>query len=146
MKLKRVDARILAVGLLALLLQGCGGGSVADPSDCKFQGSKSMLVAEIAFGRNVKGGPGVSDADWAEFQRETLTRQFPDGLTVMDAVGQWTDPRAKRMVSEPSKFVFLAAPDTPATLQSLRIVTDAYKRRFGQDSVMIVVNPRCVAF
>lgn len=130
----------------ALLLGGCGGGSVADPSACKFPGAKSMLVAELAFGRNVKGGPGVSDADWAEFQRETLSQQFPDGLTVLDALGQWSDPRAKRMVSEPSKFVFLAAPDTQATLQSLRSVTDAYKRRFGQESVMVVVNPRCVAF
>jgi len=135
-----------AIMLALLLLCGCGGGSVADPSDCKFQGAKSMLVAEMAFGRNIKGGPGVSDAEWTEFQRETLTRQFPDGLTVMDAVGQWTDPRAKRMVSEPSKFVVLAAPDTQATLQSLRIVTDTYKRRFGQDSVMVIVNPRCVAF
>jgi hypothetical protein len=141
----RMKMRFSAAGVLALLLQGCGGGSVADPSDCKFQGAKPMLVAEMAFGRNIKGGPGVSDAEWAEFQRETLTQQFPGGLTVMDAVGQWTDPRAKRMVSEPSKFVILAAPDTQATLQSLRIVTDAYKRRFGQDSVMIIVNPRCVA-
>jgi len=138
--------RFLRMAAVAMLLGGCGGGSVADPSDCKFQGAKSMLVAEMAFGRNIKGGPGVTDTEWAEFQRETLTRQFPDGLTVMDAVGQWTDPRAKRMVSEPSKFVVLAAPDTQATLQSLRIVTDTYKRRFGQDSVMVIVNPRCVAF
>jgi len=141
-----MTARFLSMAAVAMLLGGCGGGSVADPSDCKFQGAKSMLVAEIAFGRNIKGGPGVTDTEWAEFQRETLTRQFPDGLTVMDALGQWTDPRAKRMVSEPSKFVVLAAPDTQATLQSLRIVTDTYKRRFGQDSVMVIVNPRCVAF
>jgi len=141
-----MTARFLSMAAVAMLLGGCGGGSVADPSDCKFQGAKSMLVAEIAFGRNIKGGPGVTDTEWAEFQRETLTRQFPDGLTVMDALGQWTDPRAKRMVSEPSKFVVLAAPDTQATLQSLRIVTDTYKRRFGQDSVLVIVNPRCVAF
>ncbi len=136
----------MAAGALALLVQGCGGGSAADPSECRFQGARPMLVAELAFGRNVKGGPGVSDADWTEFQRETLTRQFPDGLTVIDAVGQWTDPRAKRMVSEPSKFVVIAAPDTPATLQALRSVPDSYKRRFGQESVMTIVNPRCVAF
>jgi hypothetical protein len=141
-----MTTRFLRMAAVAMLLGGCGGGSVADPSDCKFHGAKSMLVAEMAFGRNIKGGPGVTDTEWAEFQRETLTRQFPDGLTVMDAVGQWTDPRAKRMVSEPSKFVVLAAPDTQATLQSLRIVTDTYKRRFGQDSVMVIVNPRCVAF
>jgi len=134
--------RIWVLGALAVALQGCGGGSVADPSDCRIKGAKSMLVAEMAFGRNIKGGPGVSDADWAEFQRETLTRAFPDG----DAIGQWVDPRAKRMVNEPSKFVFVAAPDTPATAKALREVTDVYKRRFGQESVMIVANPRCVAF
>ena len=141
-----MTGRFWVLGALALALQGCGGGSVADPSDCRIKGAKSMLVAEMAFGRNIKGGPGVSDADWAEFQRETLTRAFPDGLTVIDAVGQWVDPRAKRMVNEPSKFVFVAAPDTPATAAALREVTDVYKRRFGQESVMIVANPRCVAF
>jgi len=30
--------------------------------------------------------------------------------------------------------------------QSLRIVTDAYKRRFGQESVMVATNPSCVSF
>ncbi|MSP31192.1 MAG: DUF3574 domain-containing protein, partial [Acetobacteraceae bacterium] len=134
--MRTLNGRIWLAGALALLVQGCSRGeSVADPSSCKFHGAKPMLVAELAFGRNVKGGPGVSDADWAEFQRDILTGQFPDGLTVMDAVGQWSDPRAKRMVSEPSKFVILAAPDTQATAQGLRVVTDAYKRRFGQESV-----------
>jgi hypothetical protein len=133
-----------------LLLAGCGGSSsaptTAPEAACAYPGARPMLVAELAFGRNIKGGPGVSDADWAQFQQETLTRQFPDGMTVIDAVGQWTDPRAKRHVSEASKFVIIVAPNTPTTLQSLRIVTDAYKRRFGQESVMVATNPSCVSF
>ena len=113
---------------------------------CAYPGARPMLMAELAFGRNVKGGPGVSDADWTQFQAETLTRQFPDGMTVVDAVGQWTDPRAKRSVSEGSKFVIIVAPDNDATRQSLRLVTDAYTRRFGQESVMVATSPSCVAF
>jgi len=137
---------LLAAFAAPLLLAGCGGGATAPETACAYPNARPMLVAELAFGRNVKGGPGVSDADWTQFQLESLTRQFPDGMTVIDAVGQWTDPRAKRPVSEASKFVIIVAPDTATTVQSLRIVTDAYKRRFGQESVMVATSPRCVAF
>jgi hypothetical protein len=133
--------------LLPLLLAACAGTTLpVVGSACPHPGAKPMLVAELAFGRNVKGGPGVSDADWAQFQQETLTRQFPDGLTVHEAEGQWHDPRAKRLVREPTKWVTLILPDTAESIAGIRAVTDAYKRRFGQDSVMVITHPRCVAF
>ena len=146
-----MSGRPLAAPLAAitglLLLAGCQTLATAPiVGTCTHAGSKPMLIVEMAFGRNVKGGPGVSDADWAQFQRETLTRQFPDGMTVLDATGQWTDPRAKRLVTEPSKWVILAAPDTSATEHSIKLATDAYKQRFGQDSVMVITNSRCVSF
>lgn len=141
-----MPGRFLVAAAL-LLLAGCQTLATAPiVGTCTRAGSQPMLVIEMAFGRNVKGGPGVSDADWAQFQTETLTRQFPDGLSVMDAAGQWADPRAKRLVNEPSKWVTIAAPDTSATEQSIKIVTDTYKRRFGQESVMVITNSRCVSF
>jgi len=148
---KGMRGPILAAFAATLLLAGCGGSGSApatapEATSCAYPGARPMLAAELAFGRNIKGGPGVSDADWTQFQHETLTRQFPDGMTVIDAIGQWTDPHAKQPVSEASKFVIIVAPDTQATLQSLRIVTDAYKRRFGQESVMVATNLRCVSF
>ena len=131
---------MFALSACATDLPVIGAGS------CAYPGAKTMLVAELAFGRNVKGGPGVSDNDWAQFQRETLSRQFPDGMTVQDAEGEWADPRAKQLVREPTKWVKLALPDTPASLQAIRTATETYKRRFGQDSVLVITNQRCVAF
>lgn len=119
---------------------------VIGSAPCAYPGARPMLVAELAFGRNVKGGPGVSDNDWAQFQRETLSRQFPDGMTVQDAEGEWADPRAKQLVREPTKWVKLALPDTPSSMQAIRTATETYKRRFGQDSVLVITNQRCVAF
>lgn len=137
----------LLVAAALLSLAGCQTLATAPiVGTCTRPGSKPMLVVEMAFGRNVKGGPGVSDADWSQFQTETLTRQFPDGLTAMDAIGQWADPRAKRLVTEPSKWVTIVAPDSSATEQSIKIVTDTYKRRFGQESVMVITNSSCVSF
>jgi len=141
-----MSGRPLAVAAL-LLLAGCQTLATAPiVGSCTRTGSQPMLRVEMAFGRNVKGGPGVSDADWAQFQTDHLTKHFPDGLTVVDAIGQWTDPRAKRLVTEPSKWVTVIAPDNSATEQSIRSATDTYKRRFGQDAVMVISAPSCVSF
>ena len=145
----RPRAGLAAALLLPLVLPVAGCQTLATApivGPCSYPASKQMLLVEMAFGRNVKGGPGVSDADWEQFQRETLSEQFPDGLTVLDGIGEWADPRAKRMLTERSKWVIVAAPDNSATVQAIKTVTDAYKRRFGQDSVLVITNTRCVAF
>ena len=51
-----------------------------------------MLVAELFFGRGVKGRAPVSDAEWAEFAAQTVTPNFPGGFTVFDGEGQWRKP------------------------------------------------------
>lgn len=142
-----MPGRALALLLATLTLAGCQTLATAPiVGACSLPNARQMLLVEMAFGRNVKGGPGVSDADWARFQAETLTQQFPDGLTVLDAQGQWRDPRAKRLVSEPSKWVIIAAPDSSATNTAIKTVTDTYKARFGQESVMVVTTTSCVSF
>lgn len=36
----------------------------------------------------------VSDEDWRAFLAAEVTPRFPDGLTVIDAAGQWRDGAA----------------------------------------------------
>lgn len=106
---------------------------------------KPMLRAELFFGRAIANGHRVSEAQWARFLARELTPRFPDGLTVLDGQGQWRDGGGAIM-REPSTIVIVVtANDVPARA-ALAAVAEAYKQRFKQKSVGIVVQPVCVAF
>jgi hypothetical protein len=107
---------------------------------------KPMQRIELMFGRNVRGQAGVGDAAWATFLAREITPRFPDGLTVIDAAGQWRDPATGRIAREPSRLVIIVtAGDAPADQKIAAIVT-AYKQRFRQKSVGIVTSAACAAF
>jgi hypothetical protein len=98
------------------------------------------------FGRKIGERIGVSNAAWGRFVDREITPRFPDGLTVVDAVGQWRDTRTKRVVREPSKLVTIVLKDAAAGQPLLDAVVAAYKRRFRQQAVAVIVRPACVSF
>ena len=105
-----------------------------------------MLVAELFFGRGMKGRAPVSDAEWAEFAAQTVTPNFPGGFTVFDGEGQWRNPQSGQIVSARTKILIVAATRTPDLAQRLSAVIDAYKGRFRQQSVGIITRDSCAAF
>jgi hypothetical protein len=105
---------------------------------------QSMQQIELLFGRNIDGKLGVSDRAWAQFLAETITPQFPDGLTVSDGAGQW---RSKtKIVRERSKIVMILTREAPDLMSRLDAIVADYKRRFRQQSVGVVVQPVCAGF
>ena len=107
-----------------------------------------MLEIELLFGRNIDGDLGVSEEQWTEFLASEITPRFPQGLSVDDAVGQWRDVGTKAIVKEPSKEVTLIVPaGAESELKaSLEAIVTAYKQRFRQQSVGIVIKQACVSF
>jgi Protein of unknown function (DUF3574) len=129
----------LAAGLTA------EGQASASAQGCRGQ-QQSMLAAELLFGRRTAGGGIVSEAAWARFLAREITPRFPDGLTVLDAAGQWRDPVRGRIGREPSKVVLIVFRDDSLKQANLDAIADAYKRRFKQRSVGIVIKPVCASF
>ena len=76
---------------------------------------------------------------------ETVTPRFPDGLTVLDAQGQWRDSDGLIQQERSKLLVILAPPDGDA-MRLIDEVSDEYKRRFNQESVLRVVEDTCVSF
>ena len=89
----------------------------------------------------------MTEAEWARFMAEVVTPAFPDGLTVLDGMGQWRNA-AGRVSREDSKILLLVLPGQDQAAASARLapVTGAWKARFAQESVLTVFRAGCAAF
>jgi hypothetical protein len=130
------------VSVLALALASDAGAQLLD---CR-GGQHPTQVAELLFGRNIGNRIGVSEAAWGRFVDREIVPRFPDGLTVFNASGRWRDRKSDRVVREPSKIVQIVLPGTPEDITRLNEIAEAYKRRFKQQSVGMIVRPACVSF
>ena len=72
-------------------------------------------------------GIGVSESAWQLFVARELVSRFPDGLTIIDAIGQWRDRDSGRIVREPSKHVEIVLPGNKDDDARLDAVVAAYK-------------------
>lgn len=139
--------RSLALASLMMAANGVFAGSPAMPCSAPLQ---PMQRIELMFGRNVRGHlhglPGVGNAAWARFFAREIAPRFPDGLTVVDAFGQWRDPASGRTIREPSRLVIIVTAAGAPVDDRIAAIVAAYKARFRQKSVGVVTNPVCASF
>lgn len=128
--------------LLASALAGCA--SLA-PQPCA-PGQQAMLSAELLFGRKIGDRVGVSEGAFRRFVDQEVTPRFPDGLTIVDATGQYRDNERGRLIREPSKLMLIATSDESANREKLAMIVEAYKRSFSQQSVGLILKPACASF
>src|SRR5581483_8036748 len=105
---------------------------------------KPMVETQLMFGRNIGGKLGVTERRWTKFLESEIVPRFPDGLTVVDAAGQWRDARTGRLIREPSKMVTVIGAQEAGFQGKLDAIVAEYKRRFRQDSVGVVIRQACV--
>jgi Protein of unknown function (DUF3574) len=128
-----------------VLVLACSSGAEAQSSECR-AGLKPQEVAQLLFGRKIGDRLGVSEAQWGRFVDREISPRFPDGLTVLDAKGEWRDTVRNTIVREPSKVVEIVLPGKPDDVEQLNQIAQAYKTRFRQQSVGIVIRGACVSF
>lgn len=92
--------------------------------------------ARLYFGLGGRTGP-ISEAGWNMFLSDTITPRFPDGLTVLEAKGQWRG--ADHIVSrEDARVVEIMHEPSPAADAAIDAIAEAYKAQYGQEAVMVV--------
>ncbi len=141
--MRAAPSRSLNLALVVLtsgMLAGCASLSTACPAP-----SQPTQWVQLAFGRSIGDQGLVSDQDFQRFIDTEVTPRFPDGLTVVDAHGQWRGGDG-RIVREPSKILMLALPPGAGGLEKVEAVRKAYKQAFHQESVMLLTQPACVGF
>ena len=123
----------------ALVLAGCAGIG----SNFCTPGLQRMVEAQLFFGRNIAGRGMVSDDEWQRFLDEEVTPRFPAGFSVADIDGQYRNAGGT-IARERSKQLLIVGPGGEEI--KLDAIRDAYKRRFNQESVLLVESPVCAAF
>lgn len=131
---------VAALGLLAL--SACAQPNAAPVCTAPL---KPALEINLYFGRDKPAGGEVSEAEWASFVSESVTPQFPAGLSVFNVEGQYRD-RAGRIVRERSKLLVVVVFDDPAHRSKVSAIVEAYSRRFGQHSIFRVEQAACAGF
>ena len=134
--------RIAAASTFALAL---AGGANAQLLDC-LGGQRPSQVAELMFGRNIGARIGVSEDDFSRFVDREIMSRFPSGLTVFNAAGQWRHEASNKIVREPSKVAQIVLPGRVDDIARLNEIVQAYKTRFKQHSVGMIVRSACVSF
>src|SRR5688572_29637012 len=88
----------VVTGALPLLTAPIAGALSRSAPDCA-----ERALARLFFG--LRGSAGlVSNADWDLFLTTVITPRFPNGLTVLEASGQWRDS-VNGTRQEPSRVV-----------------------------------------
>ena len=135
-------AAALVVAVLAVAaLAACSGAPTLRCAD----GSERFTEYQLYMGRNDGSGEIVDDQAWQAFLEDTVTPRFPDGLTVLDAQGQYRDSQGTVYKERTKLLVILAPPGDEARLL-IDEVSQEYRSRFRQESVLRVVGDACVSF
>ena len=100
---------------------------------------------ELFFGRNSPTGE-VSEQDFAGFLDAVVTPLFPDGLTVIDAKGQFRASADSAVGKEAAKVLTLLYRFDKTTNDKVEEIRSRYKARFAQQSVLRVDEPVCASF
>lgn len=108
-------------------------------------GTELFTEYRLFFGRSRGNVEVVSDAAWRAFLAKEITPRFPDGLTVLDAAGQWRDGPGT-IVRERTKLVIILVKRDTGGMRRTDEIAAAYKHAFAQQSVLRVVTASCVSF
>lgn len=133
---------LILTASVALLTGAC---DVFGPQKCP-DDTDHWIEYRLYMGRGGPEGEVVSDSEWDAFLAETVTPRFPDGLTVLDAKGQWRGSDDVIQKESSKVLIILATSDDEDAENLIREVADSYKRRFEQESVLKTVSDTCVAF
>ncbi|KJH71445.1 DUF3574 domain-containing protein [Aliterella atlantica] len=99
---------------------------------------------ELYLGSNKPRGQ-VSERDFQIFLQKEVTPRFPDGLTVIDANGQFLGSNG--VIKEKTKLLILIHLNTQEDEEEIQEIVDEYKEQFQQESVLRVTStPRQVRF
>ena len=108
--------------------------------------TERWIEYQLFMGLSAPDSDVVDDTEWETFLADTVTPRSPDGLTVLDGNGQWRGSN-DQIEREASKLLIILAPnDDDEAEELIDQISNEYKSRFEQESVLKTVSKTCVSF
>lgn len=140
MKQARSSNWALSILAAAVVLTGC---ATSRPQGCA-AGEKPMRTARFYVLRPGHGR-GLSDAAVRKFLDDEVSPNFPDGLTTVRGGHAWLGRDALLMRAS-VEVVQIVVPEGAQGDARIARVRAAYRARFGEDPVLHLSPPACMAF
>jgi hypothetical protein len=156
---RRRSIALVMVGLVLVASSGCASlaqervgagapsasmqGDAARPGD-----ATSWIRSELYFGVGDRDDPAsrIDDARWQGFLDREVTPRFPDGLTVLDAYGQWLFRGRAAPERLDSKVLVILHPGTAEARAKVEAIRRSWKADTGHQSVLWVSHAADVSF
>lgn len=132
-------------GVFGLAMAVCLAAT-AHGAPCVGMPGDEALTVQLFFGRTMANGAEIAEAEWRDFLAASVTPRFPDGLTVLQARGQWRQRSTGKVISQPSTVVEIVTEGTPAAFEKFAAIRAEYRKRFAQESVGLVTNRACASW
>ncbi len=143
--LNRTAGVLATIAVLASCALVLSCSSEAQTNPCP-EDTDPYTEYRLFFGRgNADNRQIVSDQQWEEFLEDTITVEFPAGLTILDAYGQYTDS-AENLVKEDTKILVILVPPEADSASGIDRIIEEYKTRFAQQGVLREIKPTCASF
>jgi len=111
------------------------------------------VKSELYFGLGEESGESsreqtdhISEPQWRAFLDREVTPRFPDGLTVLDAYGQWLFSDTGQLHRLRSKVVVVFHENTAQRRNDIDAIRLAWKQTTGHQSVLWATTPADVSF
>jgi hypothetical protein len=141
---------VLALSILASLTASVGVGvmlmqpdTAAETAECK-PPARAQVRHELVFGTARAHGVPLREDEWQSFIDSVVTPRFPDGLTVLNASGQWRSEGG--LTKEQARILVIWHDRLPSRDADIEAIRTAYKERFDQQSVLRIDSVSCVSF
>jgi uncharacterized protein DUF3574 len=141
---------VLALSVLASLTASVGVGVMlmqpdapAETTECKAP-ARAQVRHELVFGTARAHGVPLREDEWQSFIDSVVTPRFPDGLTVLNASGQWRSEGG--LTKEQARILVIWHDRLPSRDADIEAIRTAYKERFDQQSVLRIDSVSCVSF
>jgi hypothetical protein len=105
-----------------------------------------MVETQLYFGLSRPDGTMISAAEWDRFKTERISAVFRKGSTTISVTGNWYDPVARKLITEPSYLVSHVYKKSAALSRQIDSLRYWYKTQFNQQSVLRVDKKVSVSF